>query len=148
MILIYIPYYLQNENIVNQMNMNSVLQNQLEDLQRQTPVAKTYTTVERNYSRAYDFLIEQETFANNQLLDLFSLLPDEIDLMSYKVDQTDQSITIVISSLDEDAISDYLLYIYEYHGVVSTPTETRWMVARPTTRLLSPVIMEVKMNYA
>ena len=148
MILIYIPYYLQNEEIINQMNINSVLQNQLENLQIQTPVAKTYTSIERNYSRAYDFLIEKETFANDQLADLFSLLPVEITLMSYQVNQIDKSITIVITSLDEQAVTDYLLYIYEYHGIVNQPTDTRWMVSRPTTRLLSPIIMEVKMNYA
>jgi len=147
-ILIYIPYYLQNEEIVNQMNINSVLQNQLEDLQRQTPVARTYTSIERNYSRAYDFLTDKETFADQQLLDLFSLLPTEITLMGYQVNQVDRSITLVITSLDEYAITDYLLYIYEYHGIVTTPTQERWMLNRPVTRLLSPIIMEVKMNYA
>jgi hypothetical protein len=68
--------------------------------------------------------------------------------MGYQVNQVDRSITLIITSIDEYAITDYLLYIYEYHGIVTTPTIERWMVARPQTRLLSPIIMEVKMNYA
>lgn len=148
MILIYLPYYLQNEEIVNQMNINSVLQNQLEDLQRQTPVARIYTSVERNYSRAYDYLIEQETFASDQLVDLFSLLTEDIDLINYSVSQDTKTIKIVISSLNEYAIDDYLLYIYEYHGIITTETEDRWMVSRPETNYLSNEILEVTIIYA
>lgn len=148
MVLIYIPYYLQNDLIVNQMNINSILQNQLEDLQRQTPVARVYTSTERNYSRAYDYLVDQETYANDELIDLFALLPDDVDLMSFTVNQKTREITIVISSINEYALNDYLLYIYEDHGIITEQTSTRWMVARPTVTYLSPLIMEVKMIYA
>ena len=148
MILIYIPYYLQNEEIINQANINSILQNQLEILQRETPVAKTYTNLEKNYSRAFDYLSDQEYFANQQLEDLFILIPEDATLMSYQVQARTKTITIIIYSLNEYALSDYLLDIYEDHGVITTPTTTRWMVSRPITRMISPLIMEVKITYA
>jgi len=148
MILIYIPYYLKNEEIVNQVNINSILQNQLEILQRETPVEKTYTTLEKNYSNSYDFLIDKEYFASVQLSYLLNLIPEDAVLMSYQVQAQTKTITIVISSLNEFALNEYLLDIYEEHGVITTATEVRFMTGRPVTRMISPLIMEVKITYA
>lgn len=148
MLLIYIPYYLQNDEIINQMNINSVLQNQLEDLQRQTPVERVYSSVERNYSNAYDFLSEQETFGQDEIADLIDLVTIDMTLMSYTVNHDEKTITLVITSQVDHVLDEYLLSIYETHGVVSEPTSIRWMTTRPETRLLTPIIMEVTITYA
>jgi hypothetical protein len=149
MALIYIPYRLILQEIAIQENINANLSLQLEALRTEIPQETIYSQVQKDYSNAFDYLTEQSTSPNRYLFDLFSEVTANLSVISYKVDQSKNEITFVLSANSQVELNEYFLQIYENYGVIANLNDVnRWMIDEPVRKWISTYVMEVKVLYA
>lgn len=149
MFLIYMPFYALQEDIKFQQNRNNALQTQLNTLRDETPQNPNYSELQQNYSNAYDLISPYEFSQAPHLRDLVSIMSPDISLVNYQLRAEQKEIKFVLTALSEEALIEYALDIYESFGVINdTPSETRWMVLKPTTSFTQPYVLEVVINYA
>jgi hypothetical protein len=149
MSLIYIPYRLILQEIAIQENINANLSLQLEALRTEIPQETIYSQVQKDYSNAFDYLTEQSTSPNRYLFDLFSEVTANLSVISYKVDQSKNEITFVLSANSQVELNEYFLQIYENYGVIANLNDVnRWMIDEPVRKWISTYVMEVKVLYA
>jgi len=149
MALIYVPYALGREDINVQRNINNILQNQLDILIRDLPDQQQFSQIEKDYSSAYDELTDAEYLETSIITDLLSKVSGSLELSNYRINNDENEIVLIISSLSETELNEYLIEIYEAYGIImGTPDQTGWMTSAPIRRSLSTLTMEVTIYYA
>ena len=72
----------------------------------------------------------------------------KVTITSYQVRPHDNEILLMLLGTDQDALYEYLLFIYETHGIIDEKTDTRFITAQPTFRIISSQTMEVTITHA
>jgi len=146
--LIYIPYITTNEDINVQANINNILQNQLDTLKEDTPILPEISVNEQNYSNTYDFLLEHVDQPATYLENLLDEVTGSLEVQRYTLNAEENEIVLLVSATSEVELYEYLIIIYESYGITLDNDETRWMIAQPSRRFISSLLMEVTINYA
>jgi len=146
--LIYIPYITTNEDINVQANINNILQNQLDTLKEDTPILPEISVNEQNYSNTYDFLLEHVDQPATYLENLLDEVTCSLEVQRYTLNAEENEIVLLVSATSEVELYEYLIIIYESYGITLDNDETRWMIAQPSRRFISSLLMEVTINYA
>lgn len=147
--LLYIPYYLFNEDITSQENIIQSLENQLEILRRDISDDDSYTSEQIAYNEAYMTLQEQEMNYQSHLIDLILELDSNLTIDRIEIDASTKTIKLHVSGLTELDLNEYVISVYETYGVIAgEDSETRWIVEEPETVSLSELLMEVTITYA
>lgn len=148
--LLYIPFYVFNEDISNQQNINQSLENILNNLKRDQEEDSIYSDVQISYNNIYQNLTELEISYKNYVDDLSAKLNLDITLNQISINSSDQSITLVISSQTTSLyLDEYVLDIYEAYGISDYEEEDgRWMTQEPEKRYISELVLEVKIYHA
>jgi type IV pilus assembly protein PilM len=148
--VLLIPYSLNQHDISSQRSINLNLEQQLELLEDAVPEVPRFTNQEINYSNAYDYLSETDNFPIDYINDLFGLLPDSLKIVSYKYTTATKEIVIDIEYISQIDADEYVILVYETHGVEQsgTPSATSWINGVPITRSTGNNIMEVKFIHA
>jgi type IV pilus assembly protein PilM len=147
--LLYIPFYLLNEDITNEENTIQSLENQLEILQRDQTNHDTYTDEQIQYNQAYEMLIEKEMNYRSHVIDLIIEIDENISLDHIDIDAQTKTITLLLSGHTQLDLDEYALRIYETYGLSSYDnSQSRWILEEPTVEFLSELLMEVTIIYA
>ena len=147
--LLYIPFYLFNEDITNKENTVQSLENQLEILQRDQTNGDSYTVEQIQYNEAYETLIEKEMNYRSHVIDLIVEIDANISLDHIEIDAQSKTITLLVIGNTQLDLNEYVLRIYEAYGLSAyDDSETRWMMEEPTVEFLSELLMEVTITYA
>ena len=148
MLLVYIPYYAMSEEIKLQQNRNNALQMQLDMLIEETPQTSEVPVVQLEYNRAYSYIMNQQDVFTSHLLDITNLQSPSVILTSYQVRPETNEIAIYIQADTEQELYEFIISLYESHGVIDEPTLTRWITKTPTYRFTATLTMEVTISYA
>lgn len=148
MLLVYIPYYAMSEEIKMQQNRNNALDMQLDMLIEETPQVTVIPTDQMDYNTAHDYLSSREVPFTSYLGDLQDAETSDVQMTSYQVKPASNEIIILLQGTTQQDLYEFVLMIYEMHGVITEPTTDRWMTSRPTYRILTPLTMEVTIIYA
>jgi hypothetical protein len=148
MLLVYIPYYAMTEEIKLQQNRNNALQMQLDMLIQETPANPIIPTDQLNYNTAYQYIQGQISVFTPMVSQLMLTQNADVTITSYQVNPGSKRIILVLQGTNQDVLYEYLLEIYERHGVVGEATLERFMVSQPTFRITTPQTMEVTIIYA
>lgn len=148
MLLVYIPFYAMSEEIKMQQNRNNALQMQLDMLIEETPSVPVYPIDQLNHNSAYDHIVSQQDLFGPSITSIIALLHADVTLTSYQVRPLQNEIVLILNGTTDTALYEFVLDLYEAHGILTTPTSTRFITARPSYRLLSPTTMEVTIIYA
>jgi uncharacterized protein YoxC len=148
MLLVYIPYYAMSEEIKLQQNRNNALQMQLDMLIEETPQTSEVPVVQLEYNRAYTYIMNQQDVFTGYLLDIIDLQTPSVTLTSYQVRPETNEIAIFIQANTEQELYEFIISLYETHGVVDEPTSSRWITETPTYRFTAALTMEVTISYA
>ncbi len=147
--LLYIPFFLLNEDVSNQQNRNQSLENQLNILKRNIEEDPIYSDVQISYHNVYHSLNELEISYLTYLDNLTSYLYSDLQLNSISINASDHSITLVISSSTTTLnLNEYVLDIYEDFGISQDEDNSRWITNVPERRQISELVLEVKVYYA
>jgi hypothetical protein len=137
-----------SEEIKMQQNRNNALQMQLDMLVEETPAIPVYPVDQLNHNTAYQKITHEQDMFGSYIEDVMALLDSDVSLSSYQVQPGQNKIVIIINGTSDTHLYEYVIDLFEYHGVVSVPTETNWITERPTYRFTSPTTMEVTIYYA
>lgn len=148
MLLVYIPFYAMSEEIKMQQNRNNALQMQLDMLIEETPAIPVYPIDQLNHNTAYQHIANEQDMFGAYILDIMALFDSDVSLSSYQLRPGQNEIIIIINGTSDTHLYEYVIDLYETHGVLNEPTTTRWMTERPTYRFTSPSTMEVTIYYA
>jgi hypothetical protein len=148
MLLIYIPFYAMSEEIKLQQNRNNALEMQLDMLIEETPQTPEVPVDQLNYNIAYDYLISKQDVFTTYITDIANLQTPEVTLTSYQVRPDTDEIVISIIGDSEQDLYEFVIHLYETHGVVAQKTTTRWISELPSYRFTASLTMEVTISYA
>lgn len=151
--LLYIPFFLFNEDITNHQNLNQGLENQLYILQRDLPSANGYTPEQIVFNQIYENLSEleksYEPYLTNLISELENGLHDEVDLVNFNGNSNDKILIVTITGTTRFDIDEYILAIYEAYGTSEYITDDlRWIISPPEIRILSEFVLEVTLYHA
>ena len=147
--LLYIPFYLFNEEITDQENKIQNLENQLEILKRDELNNTSYSDVQIQYNEAYESILEKEMSYRSHMIDLITELDTYIFLDHVEVDAKSNTITILVSGYTALDLNEYAIRIYEAYGILDNDHHpNRWITEEPEISFLSELLMEVTINYA
>lgn len=149
-LVIYIPFISSNLAINAQLNQNFNLQNQLNVLLQQQQTSTNVTTIEKEYSNAYDIINAESSSPSGYIADLMSKMTGSLTINSVQVATSAKKIVLIVSSPATDELYEYILSIYEEFGLTENTTENegRWIITAPTRRFLSNNQLEVTVTYA
>jgi len=148
MLLVYIPFYAMSEEIKMQQNRNNALQMQLDMLIEETPSIPVYPINQLNHNTAYHHIINQQDVFSTYIMDVVALTDADVTLTTYQVRPGQNEIILIINGTSDTHLYEFVLALFEAHGIINQPTSTRWISVRPTYRLTSPNTMEVTIYYA
>jgi type IV pilus assembly protein PilM len=147
--LLYIPFYLFNEEAREQENTIQSLENQLDILKRDQTNQTTYTDEQVQYNEAYESLLEKEMSFRAHLIDLIAELDVNVSLDHVEVDAKSKTITLLVSGNTVLDLNEYVIRIYEAYGISTFDDgPNRWITSEPETSFLSELLMEVTITYA
>jgi len=147
--IVYIPYHIMLEDIAIEENVIANLEQQLDSLQVAIPIESSYSSKERNFSNAYDFLSENETAPTTYISDLLSHVTGDLELASYRVDASSKQIIMIVQGTSESELYEFLIGIYEDYGIMQgIDNQDRWITSQPARRFLSNFTIEVTIDYA
>lgn len=147
--LLYIPFFLFNEDITNQQNLNQGLENQLYILQRDLPISNGYTPEQIVFNQIYENLSEAEKSYEPYLTDLIDKLNPEVNIVSFNANSSNENIIITVTGTTRFDIDEYILTIYEAYGTSEYITDDqRWIVSLPEIKVLSEFVLEVTLYHA
>ncbi len=148
-LLVYIPYFSMNEEIKIAQNNVNALQNQLQVLISETPTSPTFSTIQQDYSNAYEYLISQEMNPKILILDLMSEMNTNVFIQSYQINSQTKEIVLVLSGDTQHDLFEYMIEVYEAYGVIGgQEDDTRWILNKPTYKFNNPLQVEVTIKYA
>ncbi len=147
--IVYIPYHIMLEDIAIEENVIANLEQQLDTLQAAIPIESSFTSKEKNFSNAYDFLSENETSPTTYIADLLSHVTDNLELASYRVNTSSKQIVMIIKGTSESELYEYVIGIYEDYGIMlGIDNQDRWITSQPARRFVSNFTIEVTIDYA
>jgi len=147
--LIAIPLTTSNEAITIQQYENDTLQALLDRLNEDLSALPFFSTKEKNYSLAYDFLEAREVSLTPYLEALFAELNADVALANYEVDCAERIIVLTVEVTSTQALNEFILALYEAHGVVDGETDSeRWISGMPETTVLPSDLIEVTFHVA
>lgn len=148
MLLVYIPYYAMSEEIKMQQNNNNALQMQLDMLLEETPTLPEIPVDQLEYNQAYNTILNELDVVTPMISKLLMTQSAEVTITSYQVRLHDNEIVLMIMGTDQNALYEYLLFIYETHGIMDEKTDMRFITTQPTFNIISSQTMEVTITYA
>lgn len=147
--LLYIPFYLFNEDITSAENTIQSLENQLDILLRDQNNNQSYTDEQIQYNEAYIALIENEMSYRSHVIDIILETDTSVSLDHIDIDAQTKTITLLVSGNTQLDLNEYAIRIYESYGISAYDnSETRWIIEEPEVAFLSDVLMEVTITYA
>lgn len=147
--LLYLPFFIFSEDIANQQNLNQGLENQLYILQRDLPQSEGYTPEQIIFNQLYESLSESEKSYEPYISDLISELNNDVDLLTFNCNASEQLIVITISGTSRLDLDEYVLAIYEAYGITDlTSDESTWIVSAPEVNVISDFLLEVTIYHA
>ncbi len=147
--LLYIPFFLFNEDITNQQNLNQGLQNQLYILQRDLPASNGYTPDQIVFNQIYDSLMQSEKSYEPYVSDLISQLNPEVNLVTFDGNASEKTLVITVTGTTRFDIDEYVLAIYEAYGVSEyIDDDHRWIISTPEIDVISEFVLEVTLYHA
>lgn len=145
----YIPFVTYQQDILSLENINQNLSNQLSVVQSEQSIYEDFTTQEILYNNAYAYLTNLEKPLQTYILSIFDVSDGLVDISSYWIDSSTNTITIVIYDYTEAMLNEFLLEVYESHGVIDSQANlVRWITQTPSRSNLTSSRVEVSFNYA
>jgi len=129
--LVYIPYHTTSEEIFILENENRNLSAQLEALEAEIALLPSFSAKERAYSDAYDALVDAGSPIAPYLADLFDMTGTDVEVLSWTYGAADREIRIVLEGSSLAVLQEYVLAVYEAHGIVGEPESGRWIDTYP-----------------
>lgn len=147
--LLFLPYTNMYRDIESAKAFNENLRNQLTVLEQEFPPKEKPSSIEQDYSRAYDFLAAEETDVSRYILDILDSSIDGITITSISFDDSQKSVRVLLTSSSEIAINEFMIKTYEKFGVLQDiEDESRWIIQTPTSLSTTTNIIEVVFYYA
>lgn len=147
-LLIYLPYISIREDIINQMNINHRINVQIESIREDMVEQVNYTKDVVDHSKAYDYLTEESRNLLEMMHAMQSVLRESVLMTSYTVDQTSQTIKIMLLSSSLYDLNDSVMMIYETYGVMDGVDVNRFISETPEIKMITDTLMEVTIHYA
>lgn len=146
-VLIYIPFHLASEKLTEQQQINQTLEayylrmNRIENQDEDALIER--------YREAYDFLDVQTVTQLDKWLNQLVSFTSDVRLETIHVNQRTHTITILIQAESQHKLEEYVLMVYETHGIINGQvTEERWIAQPPSFIMKSTFVMEVRIVYA
>jgi hypothetical protein len=147
--LIFLPYANMYKEIESAKAFNENMRNQLSMLEEEFPVVEKPSSIEQDYSRAYDFLTGQEIDVSDYILNILESQVQGITITSIKYDDSQKTISVLLTAISEVAINEFMIQTYEDFGVSSDTVDgSRWIVQPPIRMSTTTNIIEVVFYYA
>ncbi|MFA7672599.1 MAG: hypothetical protein WCY62_01930 [Clostridia bacterium] len=147
--LLFLPYTNMYKDIESAKAFNENLRNQLTILEQELPPVEKPSSIEQNYSQAYEFLSSQETDAYKYIVNILDSQIEGISITSIQLDDSQKSIRVLLTSVSEVAINEFMIKTYENYGVLQDLVdESRWIIQTPARISTTTNLIEVVFYYA
>ncbi|MBN2876558.1 MAG: hypothetical protein JXL85_02785 [Bacilli bacterium] len=146
--LVYVPWANMNIEIEQLENINNSLTIQKEMLEENIVIAQSLSNYERGYNSAFDYLDQVSISHTSYLTDLFSYTTADVAIIDININDSQKSITLILTSDDQAKLYEYAISTYEEFGVLSVASDARWMLYEPQTTIIANNTMRVVIYYA
>lgn len=146
--LIYIPFTTMQSNISYQEAINESLSIQQNMVLNSIDNDVRASQNQIEYNQIYESLSSLDSTVYNHLQELLDLLGDETTINNFVINTETKMIELEVSGPDRNTLYEYIISIYENHGVLEETTTERWITAYPEFELTSTTTMRVVIYYA
>jgi len=146
--MVYIPWTNMNQEIQTLEIERDSLLIQYEMLEDNIEHDVSFTNYQREYNLAFQALVAESVSPSCRLTDLLALSTSEVSVIEINIDDSDKTITLLVTASDDYYLYNYSIDIYETHGIITSVSSERWILLPPEITMIASGTMKVVIYYA